>query len=788
MAGFGQYQRFILGGLDCDNLKYTDSGFVPVSGLTGFDNRRYSFPFLPTFQAYSDANGKALFHFHDSQFYDGKGRLYKGVALLGMAESFSGAMLLPFPQGRFRILQTLDFGWQIGIQSGLYSTNLQVVRDSVRFLTLNKRVTGLTGVTYRGDSTLTFFRKITRVNDTLYLGFNDNKLFHITWDSIYLTDSLSLSTFPTPPLYETVLKSAPKNRTNNSVGFYAANESGNRAVMIRGYNISSLFCTPLCDYRQVYRYWEHMVFSIDPAKGKFIKMEGVLANRENFPYDQFADTAGKWPIGISGNGKYILTYQQVYFQSPIRRNQSNIVFYIRDLVGNERRLGTFEEINPQLVSLLGTCDNISPLGGIDFFTVDEGPDGSVLLCFYYALKNDKTNGYVQWVKIKNLNGQLSDISMGNFGNPIKRPFFNSGYIGYSPWLFTSAPRSYNIKNNLDFSTQIAYNCSATCKFVNRCDTSYRKFIFKTYYSLDTLGKTWAQHDGIDKSLVYKQQGIYSVRILGLAENGYREWWESEIEIKFPPDSIQPLMGKKPELIVATWKDEERVRVSWRKQPLSKGYSIYRFGNELAATQDTFYLDDVGSRQFQRPIAYQIKTDYGCNRLSVLSDAHETIYIGGSQNDSGNTNILEWSPYQGLQIGDYMLKRESKTIKDSIVFLGNTWKDHMLTQPESRTYFVVGNSMGGIQTRSNTIHIRPQLKLYYPSAITVNSDNLNECFEILTNSTAKGSYRIYNRWGQCAFKGDLTEKWCPGYEIADGVFVVRISVNGFETSGTLTILK
>lgn len=786
-----QYQRYTLGQLDCDNLYYTDSGFTPVEGFTGKNRDIWDV----IYNIYNDGTGKPVFSFYDTIFRNRKGVEQGNLKLVGSQTEFSGSWVLPFPDNRFRIIQSFSgAGWEKGIPLGLYSTRIAVQKDSIKVFDSNRFIHTSYGDpnSYAGlDSANPQFHRIVRANDTVYLGFYRNMLFKITWDTVYISDSLSFKSLNEPPLFRTVLNAFPGNICSSGHGVALANEAGTFVLYNHKYEVYRKTVRPpvggIIFYEKIYDFLETVVYSVNLSTGKFNKLERIVSTTEQFPYSLSADTLIPLYMYLSDNGDNVIARK---WNRTTRQNNVFINKYqVTDRLGQTKNLGSFAAVYPYSKEEIYSEDvEFNPFGHF----CRTGPEGSLIVGHVFRYKSSGIkDAWLQFFKIRNVNGNISNIYLDTFGKLINRPVQNLNFKKYNPYLY-SYGSNINIRNYLDFNIKVKYGCSASAFFLNLTDTSYRKFRFTAYISKDTLGKSWMKLKDVKDSFIFLENGSYPLKILGESADGYREWWQSEIQIQFPKDSISHLLSQKPELILATWIDDDHVRISWQPQPRVEKYHLYRFNELIGSTKDSLFVDMVGAETYTKSLIYNVVSDYGCNRKSLKSDPHETIYLQGSTNDSGNTNRIFWTEYKGWDVSpvSYSLIRKSvqSGIRDSVVIPFMFGNDYMLNNPIVKKYYVYGHSNNGAQARSNSVVIIPQLKLYYPSAISVNSDRLNDCFEIITNYQQQGSYSVYTRWGERIFTGSLLEKWCPDRNLPSGVYVVKISAGAFSTAGTVTFLK
>ncbi len=93
-----------------------------------------------------------------------------------------------------------------------------------------------------------------------------------------------------------------------------------------------------------------------------------------------------------------------------------------------------------------------------------------------------------------------------------------------------------------------------------------------------------------------------------------------------------------------------------------------------------------------------------------------------------------------------------------------------------------------------IKINPEIVIYVPNAFSPNGDGTNELFGISGSGIKDYTCSIYNRWGECIFKGSgAWDGSFRGQIVPEGVYLYQVNVTDIllqhhYLSGTVTVLK
>ncbi|MCC6819032.1 MAG: M4 family metallopeptidase [Bacteroidia bacterium] len=117
---------------------------------------------------------------------------------------------------------------------------------------------------------------------------------------------------------------------------------------------------------------------------------------------------------------------------------------------------------------------------------------------------------------------------------------------------------------------------------------------------------------------------------------------------------------------------------------------------------------------------------------------------------------------------------------------NTNTDPIHTYQDTGTYPVklfVSNSIGCKDTAEFLLRVWDIYRLYIPTAISVNQDNINDSFVILGRGIQDYRLRIFTRWGEMIYDGDSNSKPFNGRDskgelLIKGTYLIDLTVRDF----------
>lgn len=98
--------------------------------------------------------------------------------------------------------------------------------------------------------------------------------------------------------------------------------------------------------------------------------------------------------------------------------------------------------------------------------------------------------------------------------------------------------------------------------------------------------------------------------------------------------------------------------------------------------------------------------------------------------------------------------------------------------------IVRNSIGCADTGYKLIRVKDVFRCFFPDAISMNGDLLNDSFIVLGRGIQTYSLKIFNRWGEMVYRGSMGDKPFDGRDangkpLMKGTYVVDMAVRDFE---------
>ncbi|MGZ5283486.1 MAG: PKD domain-containing protein, partial [Bacteroidia bacterium] len=284
--------------------------------------------------------------------------------------------------------------------------------------------------------------------------------------------------------------------------------------------------------------------------------------------------------------------------------------------------------------------------------------------------------------------------------------------------------------------------------VNVKDNSQGEVVKYTY----SFGKENESNDA-NPTYTFTKPGIYYItqKLLGATGCITADSVRIRIRAGILPD-------EKPEMLRATFINNNQVEISWRKHPLAKHYNLYKQydKNDFVLIQknfpDTIYMDQTVSPD--NPFRYYIQATDSCDNLSAQSLITQPVILHGENKDN-TIFLLTYTSYEKWQNGvkEYVLQYQPAA--DSFTAISNAASlfqtDSFRTQsPNGRQcYRILALEMDGNkqESYSNTVCLPHIPQVYVPNAFSPNNDAVNDIFGISAIGITESNINIYNRWGE-----------------------------------------
>jgi len=260
--------------------------------------------------------------------------------------------------------------------------------------------------------------------------------------------------------------------------------------------------------------------------------------------------------------------------------------------------------------------------------------------------------------------------------------------------------------------------------------------------------------------------------------------------------------------ITTVVDDNTVTMEWQYDPTvtpvfftvekSSGNST----TELGTTPELFFTDNDYNAEVGA--CYRITYEDACSNLSPASlDACPVQLTGHLRQD--NTITLNWTSYEGWSAGVSSYTLEKYDLNGGLVDqieMGSATSyldESSATDQQLSVYRIRANpSTSGLNpSTSNSLSILRNPNIFYPTAFTPNSDDLNDHFRVFGQYVAGFELMIFNRWGELLFTTtDMESGWdgtYKGQEMPEGTysFVAHITDSAgrtFKRSGSVLLLR
>jgi len=183
-----------------------------------------------------------------------------------------------------------------------------------------------------------------------------------------------------------------------------------------------------------------------------------------------------------------------------------------------------------------------------------------------------------------------------------------------------------------------------------------------------------------------------------------------------------------------------------------------------------------------------------------------VFINGCSDSVTYTTDVFPPPIVNLGKDTILCKFESITLKASNWNSTYQWSNTFMTDSiqkitKAGTYIVKVTSVCGSTSDTIVINFRDNnCRFFMPSAFTPNADDRNEYFKPITINVPELTMRIFNRWGEKIYEGDINSPGWDGYymgsPVQQDVYVWQVEYryplgNGYVyqyENGTLNLLR
>ena len=280
-----------------------------------------------------------------------------------------------------------------------------------------------------------------------------------------------------------------------------------------------------------------------------------------------------------------------------------------------------------------------------------------------------------------------------------------------------------------------------------------------------VAQTWTLNgqpagQGLGITLPLDSPGVYRLSLSILSPTGCLT--TDTVSFRLLPGAAVPLAD------AATFSADNQLTLRWHSAPGALRYVVERGtgpGWEIIATTDDTAL---AIAEPVMGIAYRVRATNPCEFTPAEGAELRPIYLD-AQKSAEETIALNWSAHRPALEGPLTLHRDGQPLGIAAIppafdldFWDSTLAEHC---------YRVG--LPGRDVWSNRVCIAQSPWMHLPSAFSPNGDGLNDAWQPRCSPALRGSYSVYNRWGQRLFQSpDLNTPWVPSTGLPlDNYFVI-----------------
>jgi gliding motility-associated-like protein len=254
-------------------------------------------------------------------------------------------------------------------------------------------------------------------------------------------------------------------------------------------------------------------------------------------------------------------------------------------------------------------------------------------------------------------------------------------------------------------------------------------------------------------------------------------------------------------------DSTEIELSWHSDERAVAYNIYLNGKKAGVSRDTSF----SIKTTVAPHEFMVTASDSCGHFTVPSKTFSNIFLS-VRNHHNEYFLLTYTAFRQwengvkeYQVESYLHGTWNTEEKSNTVA---PWRNDISIQDDAsnilyRAYRVKAFEMGGNEqvSRSNAVYATLNPLIFVPNAFTPNGDGLNDHFKPTALGISSWTLKIYSRWGEKIFEGDMTS---PGWDgmfngqaCAEGVFMYTVDWAGNtlqdkipreSISGTVQLLR
>jgi gliding motility-associated-like protein len=303
------------------------------------------------------------------------------------------------------------------------------------------------------------------------------------------------------------------------------------------------------------------------------------------------------------------------------------------------------------------------------------------------------------------------------------------------------------------------------------------------------GWSFSQPKGnFSKTYSYSIADTFSIRLVSTSSYGCKDSTERQVMI-FPKPRLSlgwdnVCLGDSSKMTVHWQAYDKATKVSW----LTPDGKLTEFIVDPKATGNRFaYLSSqTGTFNVKATVMNQdgCPSEISVNPVVFKPAVADFDYMK-LDNDANGINYQFTDKTQGAQHWYWHF--------DQLVF--STQQNPQYSFKDTgflKVILIISDNNNCVDSVVRILPVFPDFRFFFPNAVSINQDNLNETFGISSPQFVKElELEIYNRWGQLVYRStDKTESWTPTME---GVYLYKVRLRDIFLmmhlySGTVTILK
>lgn len=270
-------------------------------------------------------------------------------------------------------------------------------------------------------------------------------------------------------------------------------------------------------------------------------------------------------------------------------------------------------------------------------------------------------------------------------------------------------------------------------------------------------------------------------------------------ISNPPPLREPMASVINQQVQLTWQVPERTRIA---RLLARRMLSGQTAREITLPQTPPPFVDNNVFTSTDVACYQLSYIDHCGNQAPWTPTFCTTVLTGSI--SGDSLLLNWRPLNGYRLIAYTIEQLDE--KGNIVNIFRPTGQLSLFIPVDnfaqpvlhfRLAALVHTTGGTAVLYSNTVRLRLNPSVTFPTAFSPNNDGLNDTFGVTARFISKFSLQIFNRWGELVYYSDNpAQRWDGSYKgsiVPAGIYALVIQAEDalgrpVEYKATLLIAK